>query len=249
MLMTRNLYRLAKTAVCIGGLPLLPACTAEPAPERSVGAESGFFAAGEQGPGTAVPPEYLGDGSVDGDTGEDPPSDRVIDFRWWGQPNGYWCGPASTQMVLGTRMETPPSQQTLATFMGTTTNGTDHIGLPASALNKWLTPPNPYRARLIDGNPTQAQRDLLRKDILARVGSGWPIVANVVSGWRPPGYPTGQIYHYVAIMGYSDGGSRVLIADPAAEGSAGPRWSNVPRTYWVTIENLGTWIGGKGYAA
>jgi hypothetical protein len=81
------------------------------------------------------------------------------------------------------------------------------------------------------------------------IDAGYPIVANVVSGWRPPGYPGGTIYHYVAVIGYDQSGDRVLIADPAGDGAAGTSWSNVPRTYWISTYDLGTWIGGKGYAA
>jgi hypothetical protein len=205
-----------------------------------------------QGPGTTVPPEEAEQGRArDGEGNQPPPvgtpAKVVLPYTWFGQPNGYWCGPASTRMALGTRMKDPPSQQMLATFMGTDTGGTDHIGLPASALNKWLTPETKYVSRTITDPPTQAQRDLLKKDLVARISAGWPIVANVISGWRPPEYPTGTIYHYVAVVGYDDSGDKVLIADPAAAGSAGPRWVNVLKTYWITTKNLGTWIGGKGY--
>jgi hypothetical protein len=41
----------------------------------------------------------------------------------------------------------------------------------------------------------------------------------------------------------------VLIADPAGEGAGGSSWTNVPRTYWISISDLATWIGGKGYTA
>src|SRR6185369_9787841 len=106
------------------------------------------------------------DAGASADAGADPdppaPPRRILDHRWFGQPNGYWCGPASTRMALGTRMSRPPRERTLASFMHTTTNGTDHIGLPAAALNKWLSPTRKYRARPMDVRPTDAQRDLLR---------------------------------------------------------------------------------------
>jgi Peptidase_C39 like family len=172
---------------------------------------------------------------------------KVLDVKWYGQETYYWCGPGSTRMALGTRLANPPSQTTLANFMGTTTNGTDHIGLVANALNNYFGGGG-YKSRPMYDPPTQAQRDLLKSDLLARIGSGYPIVANVISGWRPPGYPGGTIYHYVAVVGFDDSGEKVLIADPAAEGNGGgASWNNVPRTYWISLQDLGTWIGGKGY--
>ena len=171
---------------------------------------------------------------------------QVLDVKWYGQETGYWCGPGSTRMALGTRLAEPPSQTELARTMGTTTNGTDHIGLPAAALNKYLGV-DTYRSRTMADPPTREERAQLKRDLLARIGGGFPIVANVVSGWRPPGYPGGTIYHYVAVVGFDEGGEKVLVADPAAEGKGGARWEAVPRTYWVSLEDLGTWIGGKGY--
>lgn len=176
------------------------------------------------------------------------PAKKVLSFNWYGQPNGYWCGPGSLRMLLSTRMSNPPGQPELAAYVGTTTQGTIRVEA-VKALNYYSRPEhNPYMSIPMDSRPTQAQRDLLKKTVVSRIASGWPVLANVLSGWRPPGYPSGQIGHFVAIMGYDDSGEKVLIADPAAEGSAGPRWENVPRTYWISMQNLGTWIGGRGYS-
>lgn len=169
-------------------------------------------------------------------------------MSWQGQQTGYWCGPGSTRMALSTRMANPPSQQTLANYMGTTVNGTDHIGLVRNALNHYLGT-TWFATKDMYDPPTQAQRDVLKKDVLLNIDSGYPLVANVISGWRPPGYPGGTIYHYIAIVGYDAGGDKVLIADPAGAGAGGSSWSNVPQTYWISIWDLGTWIGGKGYTA
>jgi hypothetical protein len=176
-----------------------------------------------------------------------PPVKAVLDVVWQGQQTSYWCGPGSTRMALSTRLATPPSQQTLATLMGTTVNGTDHIGLVRDALNMYLATQR-YESKTMYDPPTQAQRDGLAQDLVRNVSEGFPLVANVISGWRPPGYPGGTIYHYVAVVGYDQGGERVLIADPASDGAAGASWTNVPRTYWISLWDLGTWIGGKGYA-
>lgn len=180
------------------------------------------------------------------DTGPDESVKKVLSFTWKGQETYYWCGPGSARLALSTRLSSPPSQTTLAKYMGTTTAGTDYIGLVVNALNAYF-PATHFRSKSMYDPPTAAQRAALKADILANIGDGYGMVANVISGWRPPGYPGGTIYHYVAIVGYDGGGERVLIADPAAEGAGGSSWSKVPRTYWISLHDLGTWIGGKGY--
>jgi hypothetical protein len=198
---------------------------------------------GDRGPGWDTPEtDPTLESPLDrGTTNETPvvaPPKKVLDFTWNGQETSYWCGPGSTRMAIGSRMG-PPTQQELATFMGTTTEGTARVYV-VDALNHWLTPTIEYKSVPVDMVPTQAQRDLLKKSIVERLASGYPVVANVLSGWRPPGYPTGTIGHFVAVMGYDENGEKILIADPAGAGAAGPRWKNVPKTYWITLQVLGT---------
>lgn len=176
------------------------------------------------------------------------PTRKVLNVSWQGQQRYYWCGPASARMALSTRTANLPSQTTLASALGTTVNGTDHVGLIRNALNRYLGT-TWFETKVMYDPPTQAQRDLLKRDVLLNIGKGYPIVANVISGWRPPGYPGGTIYHYVTVVGYDQGGERVLIADPAGACAGGSGWCGVPRTYWISLWNLGTWIGGKGYTA
>ena len=256
-----SLRRIVFTALTVS---LLAACAADDAVETPPP-----VADGAQGPGTAIPDDRADDRdgrpapaapaapapSGSQETPAAPPEAEkpaapvkvVLDVKWYGQETYYWCGPGSTRIALSARLPNPPSQTALAQLMGTTTNGTDHIGLVANALNKHFGGGG-YKSRPMNDPPTPAQRDLLKKDLLARIGDGYPIVANVISGWRPPGYPGGTIYHYVAVVGFDEGGDKVLIADPAAEGKGGgASWNAVPRTYWISLTDLGTWIGGKGY--
>jgi hypothetical protein len=173
----------------------------------------------------------------------------TLAFTWYGQETTYWAGPAATRIALSTRTQSLPSQTTLAGFLGTTTSGTDNVGLVKNALNHYLST-TWFQVKSMSDPPSQAERDLLQRDVLLNLNNGYPLVANVVSGsFRPPGYPAGDIFHFVAIIGYDEAGQRVLIADPGAEGAAGPGWQSVPRTYWISLTDLGTWIGGKGYAA
>ncbi len=188
------------------------------------------------------------DSSPPVDTAPAPVMKVVLAVTWKGQETGYWCGPGATRMALSTRLSAAalPSQTTLAGYLGTTTDGTNSIGLVAGALNHYLGTTR-YKSIDIYDPPTAAQHAKLKTDIVALVGDGWPMVANVISGWRPPGYPSGTIYHYVAIVGFDDGGEKVEIADPAGDGAGGSRWTAVPRTYWIALGDLATWIGGKGY--
>lgn len=179
-----------------------------------------------------------------------PPSFKVLNIVWQRQETGYWCGPGTTRIVISTRETDLPTQTTLAKELGTTTNGTDHVSQMVDLLNqRWkLTGADAYVSTDISDPPTPAQRAQLKKDIVKRINAGYGIVANVVSGWRPPTYPaTGTFYHYVAVVGYDENGDKALIADPAGEGGQSTAFSKVPRTYWVSTEDLGTWIGMKGY--
>lgn len=172
---------------------------------------------------------------------------KTLSITWQGQQTYYYCGPAATRMALSARMS-PPSQNTLAASLGTTTNGTDDISNVVGTLNHFLNT-TWYERKPVSDPPTQAQRDLLKQDLLYDIDRGWAIVANVVSGWRPPGYPSGTIYHYVAVIGYANDGDSAVIADPAGAGAGGSGWVNVPKTYTISTYDLGTWIGLKAYAA
>ena len=172
---------------------------------------------------------------------------RTLPYTWQGQSRYYYCGPAATRIALSARMS-PPSQDTLAASLGTDTDGTDDAANVVATMNHFLNT-TWYERKPVSDPPTQAQRDLLKQDLVFDVDRGYAIVANVVSGWRPPGYPSGTIYHYVAVVGYADNGDSAVIADPAGAGAGGSSWSNVPKTYTISTWNLGTWIGMKAYAA
>lgn len=172
---------------------------------------------------------------------------KTLPITWQGQQTYYYCGPAATRIVLSARIS-PPSQNELAAALGTDTNGTDDISNVVPVLNQYLGI-GWYERKPVNDPPTQAQRDLLKQDLVFDIDRGYAIVANVVSGWRPPGYPSGTIYHYVAVIGYADDGDSAVIADPAGAGAGGSGWVNVPQTYTISTYDLGTWIGLKAYAA
>ncbi|HEY3562895.1 MAG TPA: C39 family peptidase [Kribbella sp.] len=163
-----------------------------------------------------------------------------IDFQY--QQTGYWCGPAATRIALSARIS-PPSQQQLANELPTTTNGTDWIGQVTRVLNNHLGTGWYETKEMPNDPPTQAQRDLLWRDIVLDIDNNYPIVANIVApaNNHPPGYPNYTIYHYFTVIGYDSGDMTVLIADPAGFAPTA--------TYWLTFNQLATLIPPKGYSA
>jgi hypothetical protein len=164
----------------------------------------------------------------------------TIDFQY--QQTSYWCGPAATRIALSARMA-PPSQATLASQLGTTTNGTDWIGQVTRVLNNNLHTGWYETKEMPTDPPTQAQRDLLWRDIVLDIDNNYPIVANIVApaNNHPPGYPNYTVWHYFTVIGYNSTNMTVLIADPAG-------FAPTP-TYWLTFNQLATLIPPKGYSA
>lgn len=164
------------------------------------------------------------------------------------QETGYWCGPASSQTVLqsiGIWVE----EAQLAQEFGTTTNGTNHVGLIADGLNLHAHHAE-WKAVFTENDPmTPQQKDTFWKHLKASVDAGFGVVMNwvappgnhpqAVRGSGPnPGY-SGTIYHYVAAMGYAEDatGRYVWVADSGFR----------PFEYWVTFDQCCTLIPPKGY--
>lgn len=183
-----------------------------------------------------------------------PPAKKTLPFTWQGEVDYYMCGPSAARMALSTRTANPPSQQELANYMGTDTDGTDDIGVVRGALDHYLDISAYRETDLPTDPPSPAQQAALEQALVASIDAGFGLVANVVSGWRPPGYPSGTIYHYVALVGYDAHGDKVLVADPAATGcgdglcgNPSSGFYNVPKSYWINTSDLGVWITPKGY--
>src|SRR5574338_1626467 len=162
------------------------------------------------------------------------PYDRTIVT----QDTYYWCGPASTQNVLNSR-GINVSEPELARQIGTTQNGTDFVGLIVPVLNRYLD--GGYVAVYMEQDPpTPAQCERLWSDIVRSIDGGYGVVANIVAppsnypragppSTNSPAYSGGTVYHYVALMGYSDDGPRrVWVADSGFS----------PYGYWVGFGQL-----------
>jgi hypothetical protein len=167
----------------------------------------------------------------------------VLGIQYQVQVTSYWCGPAATRIAMSARTSSLPSQATLASQLGTTTNGTDYIGQVTGVLNSDLGTGWYETKNMPNDPPTQAQRDLLWRDITLDVNNGYAIVANIVApaNNHPPGYPNYTIYHYFTVIGYDSSDMTVKIADPANFGGN--------QIYWLTFNQLATLIPPKGYSA
>lgn len=172
------------------------------------------------------------------------PYDRTIVV----QETPFWCGPASTQVVLDSR-GVRLAEADLAREIGTTTAGTDFIGLIERVLDKKVCDARYTSVNMTDDPPTPQQKDRLWSDVVASINSGFGVVMNwvappsnyprAVKGTTSPAYRGGTVFHYVACMGYDDTpGERALwIADSGFK----------PFNYWISFDQAATLIPPKGY--
>jgi hypothetical protein len=164
------------------------------------------------------------------------------------QETGYWCGPAATQVVLNSR-SVFVSESDLARQIGTTTAGTDYVGLIERALDQ-RAPDGQYTSVYIESDPpTAAQKDRLWADLVRSINAGYGVVMNWVAppsnyprgvkGSSSPAYRGGTVFHYVACMGYDDapGARAVWIADSGFQ----------PQGYWISFDQCASLIPPKGY--
>lgn len=166
------------------------------------------------------------------------------------QDTFYNCGPASVQTVLRAATGEYVTESVLGRELGTHTGGTDWIGQVARVLNARL-PGGAFRTvEMPNDPPTQAQKDALWANITGSINAGFGVVANIVAppsnypravapSTISPAYSGGIVYHYFAVMGYSDaGGRRCWIADSGFS----------PYGYWIGFDQLASLIPPKGYS-
>jgi len=174
--------------------------------------------------------------------GAPPEAWKVLNADYQVQSTSYWCGPAATRIALSTQIA-PPSQGTLASQLGTTTNGTDWIGQITNVLNNNIGAARYRTTEMPNDPPTQSQRDRLWADIVVSIDNNYPVVTNIVAPPtnHPPGYPAETIYHYFTVIGYNPVTKQVYVADPANFGGY--------QQYWLSFDQLATLIPPKGYSS
>jgi predicted chitinase len=151
--------------------------------------------------------------------------------------------------IIGTWVE----EQTLANQMGTTEDGTPHIGLLADALNAHAHHAQWEAVWMSEDPPTSQQCEQFWVDLRANLEAGFAMPANWVSpdgnhpvavspsGGDPgpnPGY-YGTVFHYVCYTGAAETehGRFVHVSDSGFS----------PWQYWVTFEQACTLMPPKGY--
>lgn len=168
------------------------------------------------------------------------------------QETGFWCGPASAQIVLNSRgIHVPESE--LAREIGTHTGGTDHVGLIVQrTLNRRLPEAQYQVVQMPNDPPTPTQQSALFSNITRSIDAGYGLVVN---WWAPPNnYPRGilgspspnygriggLVKHYVTYMGYDSGDIKgVFVVDPGFAPFEG---------FFVSAHQAGTLIPPMGYA-
>lgn len=182
------------------------------------------------------------------------PYDRAI-VR---QETGYWCGPASIQVVLnslGIKLAEADLARETEALEGNVgwddRDGTDHISQIVKVLNGH-TKAGYFFVDMPNDPPNSSQKERLWTDVVNSIDSGFGVVANIVApptnypkavapSTISPSYGGGRVYHYFSVMGYADDGGfrRVWIADSGF----------TPYGYWMSFDQLATLIPPKGYAA
>ena len=164
---------------------------------------------------------------------------KELDVQYKAQENYYYCGPASTRIALSAQDKTP-SQDEVARHLGTTENGTNSAEDTTRVLED-LTGEDYETTTIPDQAAAERHHDELQSDITETINDERAVVINIAGtvvdtdGVRHS-YPGG---HYVAVVGYRDGGEPVKIADPAKPDRG---------TYWVDVEQVAEWIATRGYS-
>lgn len=166
------------------------------------------------------------------------------------QDTFYNCGPASVQTVLRAATGQLVAESVLGRELGTHTGGTDWIGQVTRVLNARMSQGAFRTVDMPNDPPSSAQKESLWSNVTDSINAGFGVVANIVAppsnypravapSTISPAYGGGTVYHYIAIMGYSEsGGRRYWIADSGFS----------PFGYWVSHEQLCTLIPPKGYS-
>lgn len=178
-------------------------------------------------------------------------AEKILNYPRAGvaQETGFWCGPATLQNMLAGR-GIARSEADLARRMGTTTNGTNHIGLLRDVLANEVPAAKYVVVQVPNDPPTREQKDALWANVRRSIDAGYGVAVNIVAppsnypravapSTVSPSYGGGTVYHYVAIMGYSDAGQRKYwVADSGFS----------PFGYWCSHEQMASLIPPKGYA-
>lgn len=164
---------------------------------------------------------------------------KELGFKYGFQETYFYCAPAATKMALSA-LGKDLSQDELAKKLGTTEAGTDSA-LETTRVLKDVSGKD-YRTVEIPGERASAEeKDRLRADVVRALDDKRPVVANIIgTGVDTDGHAHSyEGGHYIAVVGYRDGGDTVKIGDS---------WSQEGQ-YWISTDKLADWIASRGYSA
>ncbi|MGN9895094.1 C39 family peptidase, partial [Micromonospora sp. L31] len=168
--------------------------------------------------------------------------ERELNVRYEAQPNFYYCGPAATRNALSVQGKNI-DVDAMAKEMGTTEAGTNSINDITPVLNKETGKKDAYRSvEIRDSKADRKQTDKLRTDIVRTIDDGRAVVANIAGTATDTDGTTHSFEggHYISVVGYTNGGNTVTIADSANPNQA---------SYRMSVDNLADWIATRGYSA
>jgi hypothetical protein len=171
-----------------------------------------------------------------------PPSRKVLDFDFQLQVTYYYCAPAATHMALSAH-GISYGQDALAGLLHTTENGTDSVVDTTRALND-LVHTGFYQSHSIPGpGASAAQVAQFQADVVHAISSGYGVVANIAGAATDLAGVTHEFDggHFIAVVGYSEDGRSVKVAD--SSGMFGPG------TYWMSSSAITNWMAHHGYSA
>ena len=160
----------------------------------------------------------------------------TLNYDWYVQNTGYWCGPTTAQMILEAR-GIDVTQQTLANQLGTDEDGTDDIQQFPPVFDDYVPDADYFFTH-------QPDKETLWSQVTNSIDAGYGVAANIVAYTynHPQGYPNYTIWHYVPIFGYRTVGTtrQIFCADSA-------NFSGV-KNWWVPLEQMQSLVSQKGVA-
>ena len=170
------------------------------------------------------------------------PTAKALHHDFQLQSTGWWCGPSATRVALSAQGKTFTQDQ-VATMLGTTQDGTPSAKDVTRVLNQQLGKGKYHTVEISNPKASKAQVDQLKADVVAAINAGKPVVANIAGTVTDD---NGDVHsyeggHYLPIVGYSNGGATVKIADSA---------DTVGSPYYdISTDKVANWIATRGYAA
>jgi hypothetical protein len=171
-----------------------------------------------------------------------PASKASVKHSFQLQNTFFNCGPSATRVALSAQGKVY-TQAEVGKMLGTTENGTDSAHIVTGVLNKKLGKDRYRTVEIAGPKATKKQIAQLKTDIVDTLSQGDVVVANIAGTITDTNGDTHSYEggHYIPVVGYSNNGNTVRIADSAdTEGS--------PR-YDVSVKTLANWIATRGYSA